>query len=83
IYNPLTDVQIHRGEDWDLLLRGLFAGQYIIAEMPSDVRQILYQQGWLVQAEQAALAQQFYLKYVSLEASDDFICRKCIFARIP
>ncbi|PJF39339.1 MAG: hypothetical protein CUN54_08925, partial [Phototrophicales bacterium] len=69
IYNPLTDVQIHRGEDWDLLLRGLFAGQYIIAEMSGDVQQILYQHGWLVQAEQAALAQRFYLKYVSLEAT--------------
>jgi hypothetical protein len=67
VYNPLTDGTLTRGEPGSEGLRGLLCGTLPLDRLPAEDRARLAAQGWLLPGE-AEPAQEFRLKYVSLEA---------------
>lgn len=67
VYNPLTDRTLLRGEPGYETLRGLLADSRVPDRLPVAERAGLLTEGWLMPGD-VEPAQEFRLKYVSLEA---------------
>jgi MoaA/NifB/PqqE/SkfB family radical SAM enzyme len=67
VYNPLTDRTVARGEPGYATLRQLLSGALTLGLLPAGEGSRLAAEGWLL-AGDAEPAQEFRLKYVSLEA---------------